>query len=214
MLIAARNAILTGGAALPYDAEVEFLESTGTQWIDTGVAPTIADITRVVADLSFVGISTSVNNIVFGSHIDVPAYSRLFAFVDASGKARVAYGSAYSGTVAVNSGTRYSFDAVFGQGNSYLDVSGTRSSAGSGTVGVLPSVGMALFACRYRDTVISPVSIRLYACEIHIGGVLVRDFIPVRVGSGSSAVGYMYDRVSGALFRNAGTGAFVIGPDK
>jgi hypothetical protein len=26
--------------------------------------------------------------------------------------------------------------------------------------------------------------------------------------------GAMYDRVSGAMFRNAGTGAFTIGPDK
>lgn len=31
---------------------------------------------------------------------------------------------------------------------------------------------------------------------------------------GANAVGYMYDRVSGELFGNAGTGAFVIGPDK
>ena len=41
-------------------------------------------------------------------------------------------------------------------------------------------------------------------------GLTVRDFIPVRVGD----VGYMYDRVSGDLFGNAGTGAFIIGPDK
>ena len=37
------------------------------------------------------------------------------------------------------------------------------------------------------------------------------DLIPVRKGS----FGYMYDRVSGKLYGNAaGTGAFVIGPDK
>lgn len=41
-------------------------------------------------------------------------------------------------------------------------------------------------------------------------GTLVIDLIPVRVGT----VGYMYDRVSGQLFGNQGTGAFVIGPDK
>ena len=36
MLIAARNGFAVG-KSLPYDAEVEYLESTGTQWIDTGV---------------------------------------------------------------------------------------------------------------------------------------------------------------------------------
>jgi hypothetical protein len=38
---------------------------------------------------------------------------------------------------------------------------------------------------------------------------LMADFIPVRVGD----VGYMYDRVSGQLFGNAGTGEFVLGTD-
>ena len=40
MLLAARQSILTGGGSptpLPYDAEIEYLESTGTQYIDTGV---------------------------------------------------------------------------------------------------------------------------------------------------------------------------------
>lgn len=50
---------------------------------------------------------------------------------------------------------------------------------------------------------------RIYGETIHTDGVLVRDFSPVRVGS----VGYMYDRVSGQLFGNGGTGAFVLGPD-
>ena len=38
----------------------------------------------------------------------------------------------------------------------------------------------------------------------------VADFIPVR----KDGVGYIYDRVSGELFGNQGTGAFIIGPDK
>lgn len=38
---------------------------------------------------------------------------------------------------------------------------------------------------------------------------LIIDLLPVRVGT----VGYMYDRVSGQLFGNNGTGAFVLGPD-
>ena len=51
---------------------------------------------------------------------------------------------------------------------------------------------------------------RISSCKIYHSGVLVRDYIPVRKGT----VGYMYDRVSGQLFGNQGTGAFIIGPDK
>jgi hypothetical protein len=52
--------------------------------------------------------------------------------------------------------------------------------------------------------------IRLYSFYIKKDGALVHDFIPVRVGN----VGYMYDKVSGQLFGNSGTGSFVLGPDK
>ena len=35
------------------------------------------------------------------------------------------------------------------------------------------------------------------------------DLVPVRIGS----TGYMYDKVSGNLFGNSGTGSFILGPD-
>jgi hypothetical protein len=48
-----------------------------------------------------------------------------------------------------------------------------------------------------------------YYFKIYRNDVLVFDGIPVRIG----ATGYMYDRVSGQLFGNSGTGNFVLGPD-
>lgn len=39
------------------------------------------------------------------------------------------------------------------------------------------------------------------------------DAVAVRVGDGEEAVGYLYDRVSGNMFGNAGTGKLEIGPD-
>jgi hypothetical protein len=62
--------------------------------------------------------------------------------------------------------------------------------------------------------------------KLYTSGVLVRDYIPVRVGSGANAVGCLYDRLgtggqnpdgsarNDGLYFNQGTGAFVIGPDK
>jgi hypothetical protein len=50
---------------------------------------------------------------------------------------------------------------------------------------------------------------KLKMTSIKKNGKVVRDFIPVRVGQ----VGCMYDKVSGTLFYNQGTGAFVLGPD-
>jgi hypothetical protein len=48
--------------------------------------------------------------------------------------------------------------------------------------------------------------VRIY--RFYIEGKI--DLVPVRIGN----VGYMYDKVSGKLFGNAGTGNFILGPDK
>ena len=54
----------------------------------------------------------------------------------------------------------------------------------------------------------------IYGCTIEEGGVLVRDFIPVRFTNEQGvSEGAMYDRVSGQLFRNSGTGVFIVGTD-
>ena len=51
---------------------------------------------------------------------------------------------------------------------------------------------------------------RLYSAIIKDGDTVVFDAIPVRVGT----TGYLYDKISGQLFGNAGTGSFILGPDK
>jgi hypothetical protein len=50
----------------------------------------------------------------------------------------------------------------------------------------------------------------LYRVVFYEYQTIVKDFIPVRVGN----IGYMFDKVSGKLFGNAGTGNFILGPDK
>ena len=56
---------------------------------------------------------------------------------------------------------------------------------------------------------------KLYGIKLSDGTDVTHDSIPVRFTNEQGvSEGAMYDRVSGALFRNAGTGAFVIGPDK
>lgn len=51
---------------------------------------------------------------------------------------------------------------------------------------------------------------RFYVGQIFNFNNLVRHFIPVRKGR----TGYIYDKITETLYSNAGTGAFVLGPDK
>lgn len=200
MLIAARNAILAGGAALPYDAEVEYLESTGTQRIDTGVLATLAYGCKIdledVATASyncFIRNNTS-NDFCIGSNNSNPlsSYLRLrSALTWANGIGAKKSFEIKNGVIKANGSQVGTYDASM------------PLAANANVIGLFASLGGG-----------TPAKCKIFSCEIYeSNSVLVRDFIPVRVGSGGSAVGYMYDRVSGQLFGNAGTGAFVIGPD-
>ena len=50
---------------------------------------------------------------------------------------------------------------------------------------------------------------RFYMFYMSDGDNVLLDLIPVRKGT----IGYMYDKVSGQLFGNAGTGSFILGND-
>ena len=51
--------------------------------------------------------------------------------------------------------------------------------------------------------------LRIYSVQFIDNDEVILDLIPVRVGQ----VGYMYDKVSGQLFGNSGTGNFILGND-
>ena len=65
MLVAARTGAWSG-KRLPYDAEVEYLESTGTQWIDTGIVCSIG--IGVKADIALLELNDTTYPQFFGSY--------------------------------------------------------------------------------------------------------------------------------------------------
>ena len=67
-----------------------------------------------------------------------------------------------------------------------------------------------LFAYDNKGTPGNTGNARIYSAQFTKGDAVVMDLVPVR----KDGVGYMYDKVSGQLLGNSGTGDFVIGPDK
>ena len=189
------------GAPLPYDAEVEYLESTGTQWINTGI---IADEnTRVKATL--MTLSTDNKN-WFGGQVMHMSGNAGFVF-DSYSVNKLEYIFGNSGWLTVDAPNIVGriFTVDFGKNGLVID--GNTLSIPSYKTFPKQSEPIAIFI---RIGGISYIKGRLYVLQIHQSGVLVRDFISVRVGD----VGYLYDRVSGQLFGNSGTGEFIVGPDK
>ena len=209
MMIAAKNAFLMSGARLSYDAEVEYLESTGTQYIDTGVSSSSA--VGIEVDCSDVRTNTWICGGRRAYVVDALGYFRL-----PGGNLRVCFGT-------------QQIERPFGMARHVLALRDASYYVdGTLVFSFVPETFVSdqpIYLCNLNIGGGQPSNIgmmgRVYWAGIYSAAVLVRDFIPVRVGSGSSAVGYLYDRANpdggplgNGLYPNAGTGAFVMGPDK
>ena len=204
MMLAARTAAWKPSRApLPYDAEVEYLESTGTQYVETGVIP---DSNTKISVTTAVTATTE----QFMGAIDNNTNRFHFSFYS---------GGVFRGCVGRNQISMGSSDQLvhtFTLDALNNTVSKDETSYSFMMSGLVPSISIWLFG-RNSDNpnYIRRIKIRIYSCQIYQNGILVSDFIPVRfINERGETEGAMHDRVSGQLFRNAGTGAFVIGPDK
>lgn len=198
-----------GGSSLPYDAEVEYLQSNGTQYIDTGVVLTknyLITIECAVID------KVSQFPTVCGAYSASNMYSAPIAYNNEGNPyTQVGGGNSHVSLYTTN---KFGSDILYyicrGNGRSQYISDGfkTESHAFSGN---LSSLSMYMFARHRRDLggVANYAIAKIGKVNITIDGVMLRDFIPVRVGQ----VGYMYDKVSKQLFGNSGTGSFTLGQD-
>ena len=193
MLVAARTGAW-GGKHLPYDAEVEYLESDGGKYINTGIKADYGLIYRIDAEI-FVSAGC-----VFG------AYDRR-AFMQINIDAYVLYNT----SIAIRNPSGFEI-GVRGEeilGPNIYKHNGLSLPATFGTENV--NANVVLFGRSETTSYGQNFKGRIFGFSIsNSSEARILDFIPVRVGG----IGYMYDRVSGELFGEVYGGMFIIGPDK
>lgn len=191
-----RRRFMAGGARLPSAyQEVEYIESNGAQWIDTGVTGS----NGIGYVLDYMPLNVATEKAIFG---------------EGSGNARCCFhiggwwfpywgASQYTSGAVVNTryvlSYNYQNDRAFKvDGVSKLTFSGS-PSVGSNTAWLFnvhnPSWGTGYGA-----------SMRLYSCQMYTGATLVRDFVPCYRKS-DSVIG-LYDLVNDIFYTNAGSGTF------
>ena len=191
---------------------VEYLESTGTQYIDTGV------MGKNNIDFDYRCIFTNINGTgqcVGGnwSGAGTSSVSLYFGLIRANGNFAYHYDGTSSPVVVMNTtvqDTPYSIQGHMWVGEQYMVINGTKSSVGTISSTFTSSLNMYLFGIN-NNGLSNPVYMKLYYCKIWDNETLVRDYIPVK---DENNVGYMFDRVSHTLYTNAGTGNFVVGDEK
>ena len=182
---------------------LEYLESTGTQYIDTGVIPN--SNTGVIADFQYTD-TRSGEQVVFGvvennflidriSGIMYYAYKQgrslngAFQMDEQTARYTVALNWKNSGTASMNDTTKQLSSVIFSN-----------------------SVSMYIFASNYIDHgAYIPMTGRIYNIKVSQNADMVRNFVPARRDR-DGELG-MYDLVSNTFFTNAGDGEFIAGPD-
>jgi len=181
---------------LPYDYQVEYLESTGTQYIDTGTLS--YDDLRIeskwhlssVDGTVFYGIRRNQSTISAGGSIRPTGYAR--------------WGStAYISIISFG-------DLEIIQDASGINVNGIRYRYSAREI-VLPDEGHTMFLFAWRnasDNASGFTKAKCYYYKVYKNNTLIQDLIPVV----KDRVPCMYDKVTKTFFYNQGTGSFIAGP--
>lgn len=185
----------------PYDAEIEYLESTGTQWIDTLYHANNATEFR----MKYSGFTDKYFACGGREGFLLPGFT--FSNGGTTTKFYSYYFMYYNRGYATESCPND--DNIHEVQMSNVVIVDGVVICTFNTGSFFCSKTFALFCASNEQQNIYYGYMRIYSCSLIDNGKLVRDFIPVRVGT----TGYMYDKVSGELFGNSGTGNFVLGPD-
>lgn len=187
-----------------YDAEIEYLESEGGAYIDTGVIPS-SDI-RLTIDGFYP--STAGANLVHGVIDQNESTYRRFHIGISNGYFQGGVGTSYGNITNQSMGRRLLIISGRDSTASVESSGSTSSFTGNSTY---PTIPIYLFARNFSGTASNMHDFRLYSADIYSysRNEKIMDLIPVRKGQ----TGYLYDKVSGTLFGNLGTGSFILGPD-
>lgn len=176
--------------------ELAYIQSSGTQWIDTGFKPN--QDTRVVMNCYVISFN-SCDMFLFGARVSAGNTAFYVAADDTNTKWFISYGSDVQNPVGTCIG-HHSID--MNKNSVSIDDAITTLSAStfqSASNLLLFSTNTAGSADSQRGTM------NLYSCQIYDNGTLVRDFVPCINASGE--VG-LYDLVGKQFYGNAGTGTF------
>lgn len=192
--------------SLPYDARVEFLRSTPNASIDTGILDidTFEIKFRMSAFGAFAPIfgnyKSETNN---GWRLIMAGEESKQYLIGTFGEKTGVGGNTYVPLAALG------VDHTLFVSPSTIIADGVEVSERGTDTGITNTKSIALFTQYVYQVGVPQIYLRIYYFKAWKNNMLVRDFIPVRVGQ----VGYMYDRVSKELFGNISSGTFILGND-
>ena len=187
---------------------LQYIESTGTQYIDTGIKGTLN--TKVVLDFQIHNYNDS--GYILGGRTS--KNTRAFLIGSNSGHfVNTTFPFAQFDTVAANNVRQApNFDLnrhIYELSSDGFYIDGTLYTTFSNPVSFSTAENITLFG-RYNAGTFAYGAFKSYSLKIYENNNFIRNFIPAKRDS-DNVVG-MWDTVTKTFFTNAGTGSFIAGP--
>lgn len=184
--------------------QLEYIKSTGTQWIDTDVMVSDGIKIEVVGHQDYKDVA------LFG------VSGKLYLFAANTSSVYYGFGDLASNIADIDANPLLSAKTIIMSKSDGLVIDGVQYVDFSSATSLTSQYPISLFGRRSNDngTVAKLGSggkgSTIYYCKIWNNGTLVRNLVPAQRSS-DSAIG-MFDLVSQTFFENAGSGTFVAGP--
>lgn len=170
--------------------KLEYIESTGTQYISTGITPT--ENTKVVIEFN----SSTSSGVVFGQDSGYKVNAFMFAMT-------VVVFDSTKKDISISANTKHTVQVA---PKAFKVDNGSSQYIYANKVNA--AYPMFLFGNNRKGKFSEGVAMKLYSFKVYENDVLIADYIPCKQGN---AVG-LYDDVAGAMNLPLGTGDFTAGP--
>lgn len=177
--------------------ELEYIESAGTQCVDTEFMPN--QNTRVVIDAF---ITEYVASYLYGSQV---SSGTNFYASGYTGETKLEGWFSAIGTISVDTALKR---RVIDHNKNILTTDDGYSLSFSAAT-FQSSNTMFLFGIN-NGSLLAPTKAKFFSCQLYDNGVLIRNFIPAKTVAGEIG---LYDKVFKEFYRNAGSGVFTAGPE-
>lgn len=194
---------------VPFDKQIEYLQSTGTQYINLPL--TVAKSTYFEVGGEITALHPNNNKYSLLGANPSAQFSTAFYSYNSSGNTNTYSSSIGNKTdnggwsAVINSKTSFSLSTT----KLYSEQVTNSSIITNKSVSRPLTANITSFRIFKNYTDSNGYPVKIHNFYVTVENNLIYNLIPVRVGQ----VGYMYDKVSGQLFGNSGTDSFVLGPD-
>lgn len=183
-----------------YNPYIEYIESDGAQYIDTGFKHN--QNTRFELDW-YLAVHRNWGNVI-GSYGGAKGTNKLFFLgTDANNKYYGQYGSS---AVTLNASSVGRHTADFNKNILLLD--GVKYTYTANTF--QSDYNFIIFGVTNYEGLVASSPCRIYSCKLYDNGTLIRDFVPYVTREG---VYCLYDKIEEKCYYNQGTGKFKGGPE-